>query len=260
MSTDPLPPVPPKDDIACPPYEPTASIRTPPYETVTSICCISLHRGDTLRLLNVPVNLHQPLRMVLQSSWSRGIQNEGAYGESYEYQLRGYPWFGQGDEAVPSRRLVVAIMAFMYHNGWTLGVVTDLSKKVSHKDSWYFGRATPSPQARFCSISFNKTDRLRLIEAPQDLVQAVLQCVHSVWRLGIQQQFGYDGSYEIKLRGNPWRTTGTEMVAAQSLAMNLISTLGKCGWVVYASVEISSTHGPNGNSHGDLDSWVLKTM
>lgn len=232
----------------------------PPYEEKVSVCCLSLHEGDKIRLLNVPLALHDPFAQVLTQAWRRGIQNRSAYGESVQFKLSGYPWYGQGDQAVPSRVLIAEIMTFMYKNGWAIYLATDLSKKQSDKDSWYFRRVTPDPRARFAAISFNRTDRVRFIGLPPDLTNSLLNCVRSTWSRGIQQQSDYHGAVELKLAGNPWWASGTETVDARKLVLHLLSAIDNNRWCVYASVDASGMQGSNDNPHGDLDTWVLKSQ
>lgn len=58
----------------------------------TPVGCISLHDKDKLRVTNLPQDVMDILRSVIQCSWARGIQSEKRYSVSYEFKLRGFPW------------------------------------------------------------------------------------------------------------------------------------------------------------------------
>ena len=61
--------------------------------------------------------------------------------------------------------------------GWHLLVSSDLSKKTMDKDSLFF-RSGPPVQRYFFSVSFNESDKIRLIDSPnQEVTAAFLQCV-----------------------------------------------------------------------------------
>lgn len=58
-------------------------------------------------MIRFPPDVVVAVKAVIEANWSRGIQNEReiTFG-AYEFQLRGNPWTGQGDESVPARVLM----------------------------------------------------------------------------------------------------------------------------------------------------------
>ena len=58
-------------------------------------------------MIRFPPNIVMAVKEVIEANWPRGIQNEReiAFG-AYEFQLKGNPWTGQGDESVPARMLM----------------------------------------------------------------------------------------------------------------------------------------------------------
>jgi len=58
-------------------------------------------------MIRFPPNVVMAVKAVIEITWPRGIQSERqvALG-AYEFQLRGSPWTGQGDESVPARILM----------------------------------------------------------------------------------------------------------------------------------------------------------
>jgi len=64
----------------------------------------------------------------------------------------------------------------------------------------------------------NRTDRMRLIKFPLDVVMAVRAVIETNWPRGIQSEREVTlGAYEIQLKGNPWTGQGDESVPARVL-------------------------------------------
>lgn len=170
---------------------------------------VTMNQSDRLRLIRFTDRETTLLRQSISANWPKGIQDERVYHGSYEFKLKGSPFFGQGSSAVPARRLMCGVLAGLYGSGWELAHVTDVSKSPVglllsssglesycncaradtellvglqyDKDTLIFRFATsPPPPSYFCSISFNEGDKLRLIGGPGDLQSAIsaLICSH----------------------------------------------------------------------------------
>jgi len=83
------------------------------------------------------------------------------------------------------------------------------------------------------------TDRLRLIGFPPSTCESVREAINSSWPTGIQAERDYYGSYEFKLRGNPWSGQFSEAVPARVLMTTILSTLYHSGWQLQMSTDIS---------------------
>jgi hypothetical protein len=82
----------------------------------------------------------------------------------FNADLKGY---GQGAEAVPARRLLIHLFHGLALQGWHLAASSDLTKKTMDKDTLFF-RSGPPIQRVFFSVSFNETDKIRLIDSPNE--------------------------------------------------------------------------------------------
>ena len=131
---------------------------------------ISLNKHDTLRLIGIPDSLISAVRDVIQTCWRRGIQQESRYFESWEFKLRGNPWWASGEEAVDSRYLVLKLIETMQAYGWSIIASIASSRKLSDKSALLFRQSQPRQCPVFC-ISLNETDKLRLINAPEDVTK-----------------------------------------------------------------------------------------
>jgi len=143
----------------------------------------------------------------------------------------------------------------MARAGWNLIQSSDVSKKPGDKDTLFFENATPDPDAQIFSISFNMTDRIRVIDAPQ-FINYVREAIKTTWGKGIQNERDYKGSHEFKLHGNPWWADGSETVHARVLLAQILANFRALGFKLYASVDLSM-----GTQHGaDLESWFLRKV
>lgn len=80
-------------------------------------------------MIKFPNSAVESVRQAVLSAWPKGIQVEKEISGSTELQLRGNPWSGQGDEAIPAIYTMCQIMSALYHIGWSLVMATDISKR-----------------------------------------------------------------------------------------------------------------------------------
>jgi len=154
------------------------------------ICCISLHGNDKIRLIEAPFDLIDPIRETILSAWGP-VQKEERIPPAHQFKLSGYPWVGQGSESVKSRRLIYRLLKTMVERGWNLIQAADVSKDPTDLDALFFERMTPGLGASVVdmnvdmfAVSFNKTDVIRLIDAPSTLTGVVRDTVSQNWPKG----------------------------------------------------------------------------
>ncbi|KAG0227883.1 hypothetical protein BGW42_002537 [Actinomortierella wolfii] len=211
--------------------------------------------SDRIRLLGCPAQLVQPIRDAIKTSWGQ-IQSEASYCGAHEFKLLGNPWYGQSQDAVYSRRLLTALLRTMAQWGWNLIQASDVSKKAQDKDTLFFESAMPDPEAQLFAVSFNMSDRIRVIDAPA-FMPFIKTAVQAQWKYGIQEERDYYSAKEIKLRGNPWYSNGEEAVYARMLCAQICANIRAQGFKLYASVDISSGTGEKGL---DLETWVFRRV
>ncbi|KAL1924635.1 uncharacterized protein VTP21DRAFT_4289 [Calcarisporiella thermophila] len=219
------------------------------------ISCISFNRTDRMRLFNFSPTLVNSIRSAIRESWKQGIQSEVDYYGAKEFKLYGNPWLGNVDEAVSSRRLLTAILKCMAKNGWNLIASADISKKSHDKDTLFFEYVATIVEPMMFAMSFNMNDRLRIIEADQQVQTVVQNTIHAAWKKGVQNKREYYGALEFKLAGWPWFADGKETVEIRLLLVQILNELRKIGYKLYASVDISA-----GTDGKDLESWVFRKI
>ena len=132
---------------------------------------ISFSSEDLIRLVGISEGLVAAVRNTIQSFWSRGIQRDERYADSIVFKLRGTPWCTSGEEAVNSRFVVIKLMEALQACGWIVAANVNCSRKTQDKSSLLFRQSQPRQSPVFC-ISLNETDKLRLINAPDDVREA----------------------------------------------------------------------------------------
>ncbi|KPV72706.1 uncharacterized protein RHOBADRAFT_46752 [Rhodotorula graminis WP1] len=249
--------IPPQQHLPPPEYphpHPTSSYANPTRPVAPTYAALHLARSDRVRLIAFPPTVIQPVHDAITRSWALGIQHAGVSDPvSYEFKLRGNPWYGQAEQAVPSRRLVSNLLACLSSQGWHLASEVDLSRKGYDKDTLLFRSGPPLARQVF-SVSFNQGDKARIIDPPNDEVLNAFLAAVSSWPAGIQSQaLKEPGAWQIKLRGYPWHTSsGSEVNHARILACNILAALDGLGWELIGSVDISQ-----GSDGQDLDSWFF---
>ncbi|KAK7457798.1 hypothetical protein VKT23_010138 [Stygiomarasmius scandens] len=224
---------------------------------VTRFACMSMNRADRLRFMMFNDTDIQAVRNTLSTAWFKGIQEEQNYHGAHEFKLRGYPWSAQGSEAVPSRQMMCAVFETLYNLGWVVVSATDISKRSLDKDTTFFRYQYPAPPpCTWMSVSFNMGDRLRLINAPEEVIQSTKQAVSSmIQKDGWKEQ----GAYEIKFRGYPWYATGSDTIATRMMVLRLLEVLEENGFTLYLSIDQNIGSG-NNDSVSDTDSWYCRRL
>ncbi|KAK4685354.1 hypothetical protein P7C73_g4804, partial [Tremellales sp. Uapishka_1] len=255
---------PPPSYAASPGFVVPSEVKAPLYPPMSSdsarFACVLLSKTDRLRMCNFPPEVCAYVGETVRRIWLAGIQREGDYEGTHEFKLSGRPWQGQGPEAVPSRRLLIHVLHALSHQGWDLHTSCDLSKRGFDKDSLFF-RYRPERlhvQRQFFAISFNETDKVRLIDSPHPAVMESFTGAISRWPLGVQEAKTKEPDcFQIKLKGTPWRTIlGQEIVGARTMLCGLLQAMEQVGFELVGSVDMTAS-GNGNNASLDLDTWFF---
>uniref|UniRef100_A0A915JLW4 Uncharacterized protein n=1 Tax=Romanomermis culicivorax TaxID=13658 RepID=A0A915JLW4_ROMCU len=247
-------------------------VRTP--SGLYQYCMISLNQNDRLRLIDCPVTVINAVRDSINAHWK--LKDETNFQIAHEFKLKGYPWMANDSETVSARFLVAMILEKTASVGFPVLTSLDISRRANDKGVFVLrsiGGQSPLPTSQpsyFC-ISFNETDKIRLINVPQPVKSVLRNVVGMHWSAGICREQEYFGSYEMKLNGNPWYGMETQ----DSLAANLViaelfpyrclmciilSTLEENGFSVTCSADVSAKYQSNQNGPGyplDVHSWFV---
>jgi hypothetical protein len=238
-----------------PAYAASSSYQAPP-PFQTHFASMSMHSSDDLRFLRFPPEVVDQCRNTVLSVWRGGIQKEGMYGNSLEFKLSGYPWSaGSGSNAMNARRLIAALLGTLHSLGWVVTLNTDVSKRLYDKDTLIFRYQSPAPApCDWCSISFSRSDRIRLIDMSPEACQSLPTRLGQEWVSKVSE-YG-PGIQEIKFHGYPWSAGGKETMRVRELLLSMLGALEEEGWTVYASID-QSMSGSNSSSETDTVSPIL---
>jgi hypothetical protein len=197
------------------------------------MCCVSFHLSDQIRLTALPPHLIPIIRAAILHGWEPGIASERDYFGTYEFKLKGDPWWGQGEHSVISRQLITLLLIVMAQNGWNLICERDLGKTQGEKDTLVFEQGIPDPTPEVFSVSFNWGDRMQVIDAPAF------------------------NPYTKHLVGNNLRQ---RILVERMVPMQVIVNMKALGFKLYGTIGVK-TGGRTGDDAGmDLDSWFFRRV
>ncbi|KAF9963454.1 hypothetical protein BGZ70_007406 [Mortierella alpina] len=225
---------------------PSYSVLAPPQHLQSPrVCCISLNGADKLRLIGTPPELTNPIRAAINTSWGP-IQEESNYHGTHQFK---------------ARRLLTGVLREMAQQGWNLIQSSDVSKKQGDKDSLFFESIAQSHGVMdvgavdMFAVSFNSTDKIRVIDAGTHVVTAVREAVQLQWKAGIKREEFSQGAIEFKLSGYPFVADASEAVYSRMMLSQVLANLRALGYKLYASVDISMGH-----EGMDVESWVFRSV
>ena len=204
-------------------------------------------RGDDrLRLVDSPGDVVNCIKTMLIQFWEGGIQAENSHFCSYEFKLAGYPWWSDGTEAIYPRLLMCKIFEALMRIGWRVQMAIDLSRVVDDKSVITF-QAGPQVAAPIFCLSLSYTDRIRIINAPVAVEQAISNEIRRVWLFGIKCEQANGPSMELQLKGNPWSNSydGHDGAHGRVLMLHLLKLCASLGWFVIVSANVSAKYRKN---------------
>ncbi|KAF9345226.1 hypothetical protein BGX26_003384 [Mortierella sp. AD094] len=236
----------------------------PPYSLLPAVqrdelsllCCITLNDTNKIRLISTPPEIIQPVRVAIKSICpNREGYFESKYHGAYEFTV-GYDdlWTGNGENAVLSRKLLLAILKLMAERGWNLLQSVDITKKGHDKDSLFFEYVptVDALQVDMFAISFNEVNTIRMIGAPKQILPPIKEAIKKHWNflsgMGYTQ---YHDSYQLVLDGEPFRPHGKDTVQLRMMLLQLLATIKARGYRLYASVDTS-------RKEHSLDTWFFR--
>ena len=202
---------------------------------------VGLSGFDSLMVLNAPSELHQVFKDAIEKSWPNGIQKWTYKNNVLMIKLKGFPWFSESADAVHSEAMLQTIISDLIPKQWNLYGNSNIRSDSNTFFFDYHPNLIPegqSPPEQF-TISFNSSDLLRVIGAPDDFVSVIRSTIRSVWPKGIEEESRYADSWQFKLRGSPWCASGSKGVKSKLLVIKVMEALLPFGWNLVAAIDSS---------------------
>ncbi|XP_046840345.1 uncharacterized protein LOC124434494 [Xenia sp. Carnegie-2017] len=210
------------------------------FSSAYPFVCVGLSSTDKLMIINLPTQLVETFKQTVRRNWTRGIQNESYQNGVFEIKMCGNPWESTDEQSIMAKLLLQNLVGFFYQHQYSFAVNVNLK---STADSLFFRHDPDLPAGSFpqlCTISLNRTDRLRILCAPEPIITIIRGVIQSVWSPGtIQNEKDHHGSWEFKLSGNPWHSSKGESVMARYLILKILEAMMVQGWHNIAAIDIS---------------------
>jgi len=206
-----------------------------------SFFTIGFTSNDTIQISDCPSNIVQLIRELVKRMWYKKIQKDEHVSEhTYELKLEGRPWyFGNKDESCHTHHLIRELIQMLSNNQFTLYGNSNLRSSV---DTLFFqyNPNTVTDSVELTSISLNDHDRVRLINVTDAVIATVEDAIKTNWSNGVQETTDERPfCFEMKLRGNPWFSLGSEAIASRSLITTLFEKMAAIGYQPITSLHIS---------------------
>lgn len=208
---------------------------------VFSISLLNRFRYDRIRVCPTPEGVG-PIISAVVTAWGGSLYSSKSSGEALEFQVWGNAWSESRSDpaAVYSRKMLTKILKNLACNGWNLMLGTELSKDEKGKDVMFFESGTPDPDTSIFCINFPRLDRIKVIDAPPEIINLMATCIKATWPKGIQEgsRSFYD-SFEFKLLGAPWIAHSNQGIRKCWMISALLEKFRANGYKVYGSLKIT---------------------
>ena len=209
------------------------------------VCTLSLSATDQLQLLRANEDLYDAMKGALKKEYSKPIQGEldeiDLGKGNFMVKLKGNPWASEGQEGMEARKFLLEMirrfqaLGYFPYNTANLKGTADSIFFHHHPDG--SGWIKPS---EYCMLSLNQHDRLRLLDCPPDFIPVIREVIGKYRGQGtIQREQEFHGSYEFKLKGNPWCAEAQDTVYSRLLIAKVLEGVRGLGWEVSLAVDTS---------------------
>ena len=213
--------------------------RCPPEFSTLPFLCVGLSSSNKLQIVNLPSQLVEPIKETIRSSWILGIEYQTSIRGLLEVELRGNPWSATEQQSIMAKVLLQNIIATLRRYQWVYYCNVNYRNTT---DSLFFRHdpnIPPGQSVPFCTISLNRHDRLRVINAPATIVHMIRRVVETTWFRGsIQAERDYHGSWEFTLSGTLWHSTKVQSIMARYLVLKILEAMLEQGWHNIAGINI----------------------
>jgi hypothetical protein len=121
-------------------------------------------------------------------------------------------------------------------------VPTEMPEKIPDLPPSFQETMASSPlifKTQFACMTFNMSDRIRLINFTEAEASGIKEVVTARWSLGLVHVKPYGESMELWLRGRPWSHRAGGNDDSRRLVLGILERLFDMGWVLQGSMEIT---------------------
>ncbi|KAL2140809.1 hypothetical protein VTI28DRAFT_3243 [Corynascus sepedonium] len=260
---------------------PLVPISTSISSVASTYATVSFHKSDTIRLLNFPLSIVTAVEPAILASWPPGVQSQSqdTVELSAEFKLKDKPFgYYHIQQNVGALRLVRDVLAVLHNHDWELVTSVLCSTRCTAKDTLIFrqrrGQISPardrgtSPVEWLVLAPLGK-NKLRMVydvnggrmhgevddSQCQDhlgiLVTGIKKLLVDL-RLFDKGDWSHD-SFEVQLKGTPWRSRGEASVTVRIILMKILELMEGHGWRLYVTMVQRSSD----DEYRALDTWYF---
>ena len=191
------------------------------FSFIYPLVCVDFFGPHFLQFIDLPSQLIEPLLQTVSKIWTKSVQYSYR-NRVLQIKMTGKPWYATGLTSIKANELLQNIIATLYRYQYVYTVKVNLTNTADSLFFRYDPEVPAGGEAQFCTISLNSTDRLRIICAPDSIVNMTRDVIQTVWSHGrIQKEIDHHGSWEFKISGNPWHADEDESVVARYWTSNI---------------------------------------
>lgn len=142
----------------------------------------------------------------------------------------------------------------MHRDGWAVITTVRILESQQNKGMLIFRTCEPLKMEYMC-VSLNEIDKIRTINAPEDITAHVREMVHYCWEYGTKHDIEKFGVREIRLRVRPWGNRFNDAMHARYLMMQVLNRLLLLRYQLVLSADFTSQFVRSRPL--DVDSWWL---
>ena len=204
---------------------------------------ISIGSNNRLHVIDSNPNVVDCVRNVLLQYWSRGLQNESQILNAEVFKLYGKPWWANKLDGITTRFLMCKLFEALMSIGWRVQKPIRVTRYQRDKSFYIFQECVPMCAPVFC-LSLNLADRIRFINAPQNVIEVVSTEIRKKWLFGIEQESLYGISREIKLKRMPWSYKHSDHDGAHGrvLLCHILKVCASIGWFIILSADVTTKY------------------
>ena len=132
-------------------------------------------------------------------------------------------------------------------HGWAIMAALDTSRSLDDTSFLIF-RSTPSRSMHYMCLSLNEADKIRLINAPSDVVKVIHDTIQTYYAYGIKRFENYGSVPEFKLNVSPWGGGNNYSKHGRQLLMLLMDCLVKLVFGFAISADVSAKYYTDSNN------------
>ena len=217
----------------------------------TYVMCINLYL-NRIRILG-PIEVVNFVKTAIFAHWPEGMQNEKRIGQFFEIKLGQDRWLTFSPLASHSHfsaSMMNNIMKTLFKQGWINIGAIKIGKNQADLNALYFrfdreirDLYVSGLESKFCAISLNENDKIRLVNAPLEIANAVRLAIEANWSKGIdKEKIQHDAhEFEFTLKGSPFWCHGTDTVESRKIISGILKNLNDQSWSLYSTCLLSTS-------------------